>query len=204
MEFQVTSQGQPGGLAFRRLSLTSVDAAAKLCDRCVGKNLYPYTYLASVLENPEHFFYLLVTAEEEAVGYIYFFLTGLEEMAALSKLPRERLAMISEREAPVIGNLQSIGVTEAWRRHGLSEQLVGFYLEQLQQCLLADAAFGVFWKPEGHVPMEKTLKAFGFRHLEDAHRVWYDKEDLICPYCRGRCACDGAVYYKPIRKEATK
>lgn len=204
MELQVTCPGGPGGLAFQRLNKAYFDAAAELCDQCVGKNLYPRACLASILENPDHYFYLLITPEGEPAGYIYFFLTNTEEMAILSKLPRERLVAISPKQNPIIGNLQSIGVAESWRHHRLSERLVGFYLEQLQSCLGADAAFGVFWKPKGHVPMEKTLKAFGFRHLEDAHRVWYNNQDLICPYCKGRCECDAAVYYKPIRKEAEK
>ncbi len=202
MELQNTGVGEKAALKVQRLNEEYLDAAVELCDRCVGKHLYPRAYLASMIEKLGHCFYLLITPEGEAAGYIYFFLAGLEEMAALAKLPGQRLAGISPQKEPVLGNLQSIGVAQHWRGRGLSKTLVGLYLEQLERWASADAAFGVFWRPNGHVPMEKTLKAMGFLHLCDVHRVWYDNEALICPYCKGRCECDGAVYYKPIRKGA--
>lgn len=96
--------------------------------------------------------------------------------------------------------LRSIGVAEAYRGRGLSGVLLDFYLRQLERTLCADAAFGVFWKPNGVVPMGRTLEKAGFRYLEDAHMVWYEIENLVCPYCAGRCICDAAVYYRPIGK----
>lgn len=201
MERRDAYTDEPDGFLFQRLTRAYLDASVALCDQCVGKYLYPRAYLASILEDPAHFFYLLTTPSGEAAGYIYFFLTNLDEMAAVAKLPRGRLSAISPLEHPVVGNLQSIGVAPAWRGRGLSKRLVDFYLGRLRWQLSADAAFGVFWKPEGHVPMERTLNAFGFLHLEDAHRVWYDNEKLVCPYCRGRCVCDAAIYYKSLIKE---
>lgn len=196
MKLPVIAPGGCGALYFEKLTAARLDEASALCDRCVGKNLYPRAYLASIVDKQGHCFYLLVTPRRKAVGYIYFFLTGLEEMAALARLPREQLAGISPKENPVIGNLQSIGVVEAHRHRRLSEKLVRFYLERLQNT--ADVAFGVFWKIGGHVPMEKTLQASGFIYLADAHRVWYHRRDLICPFCPGRCRCDAAIYYKPL------
>ncbi|OPZ75360.1 MAG: hypothetical protein BWY80_00186 [Firmicutes bacterium ADurb.Bin456] len=198
MKLPVIAPGESGALCFEQLTEARLDEVQELCDRCVGKNLYPRAYLASVIHKPDHYFYLLVTPERKAVAYIYFFLTGLAEMAALARLPRERLAVISPKENPVIGNLQSVGVAEAHRHRHLSVKLVRFYLERLQN--KADTAFGVFWKTGGYVPMEKALKASGFLYLADAHRVWYGRRDLICPFCRGRCRCDAAIYYKPVRR----
>ncbi len=198
MNLYMTVPVESGALYFKRLSEADLDTATELCDRCVGKNLYPRAYLASIIDKPGHYFYLLQTPEGEAPGYIYFFLTGLDEMASLAKLPRERLSAISPKINPVIGNLQSIGVAEEYRYRQLSAELVRFYLEQLQTHTAADTAFGVFWKIGGHVPMEKTLKAFDFHYLTDARRVWYGNRDLICPFCKGRCECAAAVYYKSI------
>lgn len=58
---------------------------------------------------------------------------------------------------------------------------------------------GVFWKPNGTLPMVRSLEAFSFLFLEDAHLVWYDTPGLVCPYCQGKCHCDAAVYYKPLK-----
>ena len=48
--------------------------------------------------------------------------------------------------------------------------------------------------------MEKNLKKFGFCYLVNSKRVWYDKKELICPICNGRCKCDGAIYYKILER----
>lgn len=185
--------------SFEPLSIARLDTAAELCDGCVGKNLYSRDYLSAVIGRPNHYFYLLVSPGQEAVGYIYFFLTNIKDMAVLSKLPGERLAVISQKENPVIGNLQSIGVKQAFRSRGLSRYLVRFYLEQLH-ANAADTAFGVFWKARGTVPMKRTLVALHFNFLAEAHEVWYDNKDLVCPFCKGRCKCDAEVYYKPIEE----
>ena len=177
-----------------------LDQVTALCGQCVGENLYPRSSLAAIINSPDHYFSLLLAPEGEIAGYIYFTLSGLEDMARLSKMPRDRLAAVSEKSEPLIGNLQSIGIAEPWRGRGLSRLLVRHYLEQLQR-IGADTAFGVFWKPQGQVPMERTLLGLQVRCLGDAPLVWYDRDDLVCPYCRGRCVCDGAVYYKPIREE---
>lgn len=192
------------GFSFQRLSLARLDLAVTLCGECVGKNLYSRDLLAAVVDAPYQQYYFLLTPEGETAGYIYFHAASLDSMAALSRIPRERLAVISEKKAPVIGNLRSIGVVKAYRHRGLSEELVRFYLERLQNDWSADTAFGVFWKPNGHIPMERTLTAFDFIHLGDSSRVWYDNDELICPVCGGRCRCDAAIYYKPIRKETTR
>lgn len=200
MELPTTRAGVPAGLSLSRLTRSYLDRAAALCDESVGKNLYSQAYLASILARPDHHFYLLTAPEGEIAGYIYFYLTGLDEMAALSKLPRSRLADLSVKERPVIGNLSSIGVAASWRRLRLSEYLIGFALEQLER-LEADFAFGLGWKIGDYVPMEKTLRVFHFICLGEARRVWYDRPGLICPYCEGRCECAAAVYYKALCKE---
>lgn len=187
--------------SFEPLSTASLDTAIELCDSCVGKNLYSRDYLSTVISRPNHYFFLLVSPEQEAMGYIYFFITNIADMSALSKLPKERLSVISAKKNPVIGNLQSIGVKEAFRGQGLSSRLVRFYLERLYTDAV-DTAFGVFWKARGTVPMKQTLVALHFNFLAEVHEVWYDNKDLICPFCNGRCKCDAEIYYKPLEKEA--
>lgn len=184
-----------GVLTLERLTAACVEEAAALCDRCVGKNLYTRQYLAEVIHKPGHYYSVLMTPERKLAGYIYYYLAGMEGASAVAKLPPEQLPVLPAKQSPVFGVLRSIGVDEAYRRNGLSVRLVEHYLEQLHRAG-ADMAFGVFWKPGGSVPMEKTLKRFGFSHLTDAHLIWYDNEDLVCPFCKGRCRCDAAVYYK--------
>ncbi len=203
MEYSVMCAGRSVPLTYERLTEGWLDAAADLCDRCVGKNLYPRDALASVLDDPAHFFYLLTTPEREVAGYIYFSLTDLDTMAALCKLPVERMAEISPKASPVVGNLRSIGVAERFRDCHLSTELLRFALDYLRTKTAADVGVGICWKAGGVVPVEKTVKRLGFRFLSDAHRVWYDNDALVCPYCVGRCRCDAAIYYIPLKETGT-
>lgn len=204
MELTVIREGRPLALSVQHLTPDYLDAAAELCDQCVGKNLYPKSYLASVPDQPDHYFDLLVTPEGEAVGYFYFYLTDLADMAAQAKLPKERLSVVSPKADPVIANLRSIGVAENYRSHRLSEALLRLALDRLQTAARADAAVGICWKAGGRVPMDQILQTLGFQYLSDAHRVWYDNEALVCPYCQGRCVCDAAIYYKRLGKEVIR
>ena len=186
-------------LSITRMVENDLDTVKALCDEHLGKNLYSREYLSSVLGDKAHYFYLLVTQEREIVGYMYYFLTDLEEMSAYTKLPREKLNVISKRENPIIANLQSVVVAKAWQKLRLSKKLARFFLEDMQALQEVDTALCVCWKLGDSVPLEKTLKAFDFIHLSDAQHVWYDNRDLICPYCEGACECEAAVYYKNLR-----
>lgn len=202
MEFYELFGDKSTRFSFERLTKAYLYEAVKICNECVGENLYSFAYLSSIMNQPNHYFYFLMTPEREIAGYIYFFLTELESMNSLLKRSKEELRLISKRKNPIIGNLQSIGMAQKYRHHKLSTVLVRFYLEQLQTHQEVVAALGMFWKIKGFVPMEKSLTAFDFIYLGDAHRIWYDNKDLICPYCEGRCQCDAAIYYKPLEKES--
>jgi len=182
-------------LTFQLLSRDSLDQTVSVCALCAGENLYPRSRLASILEKPEHQFWLLTAPAGEIAGYAYFYLTDLPTMARMSKLPEQRLAEAAGKEDPAVWNLQAYGIAEPWRGHGLSRRLLRFTLEKLREQPRADIAVGVCWKPLGRVPMGKAVNECGFRSLGETHRVWYDVEDLVCPYCQGRCVCDAEVYY---------
>lgn len=186
---------------FQKLNQEYLEDAVLLCDQCVGKNLYTAEYIQSLLDKPDHYFYLLLSPEGKAIAYIYFFCTDIEEAARISNISVEQIAKACGKQAPVIGNLQSIGISMQWRGLGLSNQLISFSLEQLHTKLQADMAFGICWKPKGTVPMASTLSRFNFQYLTDAHGVWYEKDNLVCPYCEGRCLCDAAIYYKLLSGE---
>lgn len=182
------------------LSNDLLEQAVDLCGECVGENLYTKEMLEKAIQQQNHFFYLLLTPENKAVAYIYFTLMEIREAERLAKHSLDRLKENTQKSDPLIGNLQSIGVHSKYRQKQLSKRLVKIYLQWLLDKTPAEIAFGVFWKPNGMVPMEKTLKAFGFSHLADTKRVWYDKTELICPVCGGRCECDAAIYYKQLER----
>ncbi len=192
-----TGNGAAIKLKLHRLSESYITEAAAMCDHCVGKNLYTADYLASILHKPEHFFYLLLSDNEALAGYMYFIMMDREELAGISKLEAVQLDRLCNGNDEKIGNLRSIGVAEPFRGKGLSVELIRFSLSQLAS-LGANVAVGLCWKHGEEVPMRRTMVSCGFQYLTDAHRVWYDVEDLECPYCSGRCECDAQVYYKRL------
>ena len=127
---------RPDGVHFsvEPLKPDTVSVAADLCDRCVGKNLYPTDYLREICDKPEHFFFLLRTPQGKAAGYYYFQLTDLDGMAAFTKLDRQSLSGLCPANA-VVANLRSIGILEEFRGGELSLDLVGYFLNLLQSCM---------------------------------------------------------------------
>lgn len=174
-----------------------------LCDKCVGEHLYTRADFAQVIERDDQEVFLLLTPAEKVVGYIYCRLIDVREAEQLSKQSLQQLDNKVFKACSLLGILQSIGISEAYRQQGLSNILVEAYLQWLWRKTAADIAFGVFWKPHGKAPMGSILENFGFYHLTDAQNVWYDNENLICPVCHGRCRCEAAIYYKILeRREA--
>ncbi len=178
------------------LSAERVEEALALCDECVGKNLYTREQLLAAAEQETQQFLLLLNEKNEAIAYVYFRLIALSEAERMAKKPLPALREIAGKEAPLLSNLQSVGVLPAYRHCGLSAPLVAHYLRRTEEEGKADLAFSLLWKPNGRAPMAEILEGFGFSYLTDAKRAWYDRENLICPICGGRCSCDAAVYYK--------
>lgn len=184
-------------LKLHRLSEKFILETSQLCDSCVGKNLYTTKYLTSILHENSHFFYLLLTDKDVLAGYMYFIMMDRLEFASISKLDTTHLNLLCDKKDVIIGNLRSIGVAKPFRNKGLSKELIRFSLEQLSS-LGANVAVALCWKAGVVVPMRQTMLSCELKYLTDAHRVWYDIEDLECPYCNGRCECDAEVYYKRL------
>lgn len=194
------ARGGEDAFTVQRLTGAYLDRITDLCARCVGENLYPRSYIASILHNPDHCFNLLLSPGGDIAGYHYFYLTSLEDAAQEMKLPVEALSAISGAEHPVVAKFQSVGVAPAYRRMGLARRLQEMALEEARRAG-ADAAVCMAWVVNGRAPMGDNLVDAGFRYLTDSHMAWYDLENLVCPVCKGRCRCDAAIYYKNLEKE---
>lgn len=183
------------GFRLELLSPDKIDEALRLCNSCVGENLYLREEIADSIEKDNYYFYVLTDEMDNAIGYIYFYLTTIEEFSTSAKLATEQVEYICQGNNRVIGKIQSVGVRDEYRRLNLSVKLLSFALEKLH-ILHADIIFIVCWKIGSYIPLAKSLERLHFKYFTDAHKVWYDNEKLICPYCIGRCHCDAAVYYK--------
>ena len=174
-----------------------IEEVLQLCDQCVGQNLYQKEELAKTIGSNERWFLLLKTSEGELAGYIYYYLTAAEYIAEDARLSIEKIRHVCRREAAPVGKIQSIGVKEKFRRQGLAVHMLQYALDGLSEKGIEEV-FIVCWNAGGRVPLAKALQACRFSHLSSAKMIWYDKEDLFCPYCKGRCRCDAEVYYKKV------
>ena len=64
--------------------------------------------------------------------------------------------------------------------------------------------FIICWNAGGKVPLERALQECKFVHLFSAKMIWYNKKELYCPYCKGRCKCDAEVYFKKVKERNYK
>ena len=198
LEVCTCSREKDGPFTIHPMTEKYLDEVTELSSQCMGQNMYPRDFIASVMDKPRHFFHILLTPEGELAGYFYFFLTDLETVSAAAKLPVETMAAISDAEEPVIARFQALGIVPAFRNLGLARRLLILALEEVERAG-ADSAVAIAWKMDGFVPIADNLLGCGFQYLTDSHLVWYDMEDMICPYCKGRCKCDSAIYYKKLK-----
>lgn len=192
--------GDEGQFFLQELREEDLGEAVALCDRCVGENMYQHEALAEAITLPDHCFFLLKTAEGKNAGYIYYYLTDMESIAAHAKLSMSPFKTVYPRKNAPVGKIQSVGLLEEYRKRGLAARMIRFALECLRKRSI-EMAYIICWKIDGVVSLASALRECGFSHLAEAKRVWYDMMDLVCPVCGGRCECDAEVYYKRLNQE---
>lgn len=186
------------GVSIEKLTPELVDTAVALCDAYVGENMYSTAEIASGIAGDKNFFYLLYDEARNPIGYTYFLLRSKAEFLAFSKLTEAQFDTLGLGEDAVIGGIQSIAVIPEARGRHYAKLLFDFTLNYLHAHTPADIAAGALWKMGEEVPMKRVFEQYGFTHLADTELVWYDKTDMYCPYCKGRCVCGASVYYKKL------
>lgn len=196
MMYQIDIEGK-GLFSLEPLKAEEIEEARRLCDACVGTNLYTEAELASAVAAEDRAFYLVKSEAGEIVGYVYYCLASLEELAKYTKLELSLFRSLCSDPERKVGKYQSIGIRPEYRGIGLSARMVSSVLKMMKDAG-AEIAFGVCWKPVGVLPLAGVMSECRFTFLAEAKKVWYDDPDLICPYCKGRCTCDAEVYYKKL------
>ena len=186
------------------LEKEDIEETLQLMDRCVGENLYQKEELEQAIGSSERSFLLLRTAEGELAGYIYYYLTNEKQIAEDTRLTEQKIQQVCQQDtlAPV-GKIQSVGIKEAFRRQGLAVGLMNYALNQFVEKGIGEV-FIICWNAGGKVPLERALQECKFVHLFSAKMIWYNKKELYCPYCKGRCKCDAEVYFKKVKERNCK
>ena len=186
------------------LEKEDIEETLQLMDRCVGENLYQKEELEQAIGSSERAFLLLRTAEGELAGYIYYYLTNEKQIAEDTRLTEQKIQQVCQQDtlAPV-GKIQSVVIKEAFRRQGLAVWLMKYALRQFAEKGIGEV-FIICWNAGGKVPLERALQECRFVHLFSAKMIWYNKKELYCPYCKGRCKCDAEVYFKKVKERNYK
>ena len=92
-----------------------ISEARRLCDECVGENLYSEKEIATTIGASDKFFYLLKSETGENIGYIYFYLTDIESIAEYSRLDINLFREVYSSTDKKVGKIQSVGLKEEYR-----------------------------------------------------------------------------------------
>ena len=180
------------------LEKEDIEETLQLMDQCVGENLYHKEELEQTIGSKDRAFLLLKTAQGELAGYIYYYLTTADQIAQDARLGAQKTRQVCRQSAvALVGKIQSVGIKKAFRRQGLAALLMEHVLASFAG-MGVEEVFIICWNAGGKVHLEKALQKCQFVHLSSAKMIWYDKTDLFCPYCKGRCRCDAEVYFKKI------
>ncbi len=181
------------GVYFEELKENEIEQALHLADECVGKNLYSYEDFSNAINNKDKFFFFLKNEEGKIAGYIYFLITSSKEALSSVDLNVKDIPF-SER----CGKIQSVALSEEYRGECLASQMIDFAIKTLSEKGI-DLVYIICWKPGGFLPLKKTLDKCSFTYLVTIKDAWYKDENLICPYCKGRCHCSADIYYKRLQ-----
>ncbi len=181
----------------RPMKREEANKVAAIADECVGKGLYSPQEMEEAADTDSKCIYVLETKDGEIVGYIYFFLTDRKSTAAEMKADERLLQTVCTDAAKPVGRIQSVAIRHAFRENGFSKKLVQFAFDALS-AEGAGCVFTACWKKGDKVPLRATVQSCGFHFLAETENVWFDKEELFCPYCGGRCRCSAEIYYKRV------
>lgn len=177
------------------LKAEDIRTAKCLCDECVGKDMHSQEDIGNCIDSAQRFFYLLKEKNGKAVGYLYFYVTDVQQIAEDGKLDVRSLCSGCPVGAGAVGKIQSIGLKEHYRKNGYGKYMMDFAVQKFRE-LNVNSVFIICWKKGDEVPLGNTLIQCHFHFLSTAKMVWYDHPRLYCPYCGGRCRCDAQIYYK--------
>lgn len=188
------------GFELELLSTKTLETAAALCDRHVGKGLYPVSALRTIVADSRHNFYF-VKKENIIAGYFYTSVTVAADVHCLPGLDYDKIASLCKPDDNV-AIYKSLGIEPAFRGSGLSDALLLYFKEEYIRRFNIKLILAPSWKQGSYVPAENLALRQGFRFFCELTAPWADSPTLQCPYCRQQpCICDAVVYYLEVGDE---
>lgn len=177
--------------AAKPLHRCDIEQVNDFCGAYLGKGLYTPESLAEIAKTPNRFFYAFFDGGEIAAIFYCYCDTGENAAADIS----EKILDYCGRDEKV-GVFRSIAVDPKYRGTGLSEQLLDAFGSALFNDYRVSRIFALAWIKGDFIPAGKLLNGAGFSAACRISRPWYGVENMVCPFCGGRCRCDGELYMK--------
>lgn len=176
---------------FRNAVLEDYEAVKALCDERYGEGYLTGERYAHYLEHPDLF--RVARRGNALAGFSLMAPAAAAEVADYMKMSVVETEKLAEGRKPLI--LKSIVIQKECAGMGLPVTMTN--------ALMKDAAkegygivFSAAWIVGKKMPIKKAFDEMGFQPLYLRRMLWYDDEDYYCAACKGRCKCDGFIYYR--------
>lgn len=164
-----------------------------LCDERYGEGYLTPERYAHYLEHPRLF--LVASQGNELAGFSLMAPASVPETADYMKMSAGEIKGLAGDRKILI--LKSIVIQKKYGKMGLPSTMTNAVIENAKTEGYG-IIFSAAWMVEGKMPIKQAFEEMGFQPLFLRHNLWYDEEDYYCVVCKGRCKCDGFIYYRYI------
>ena len=145
----------------------------------------------------EDSFFFIEDAENRPAAALLFLQEPMEKAMEEMEISEEKLREISGGK-PILHS-KFLFVREDLQRKGVGERLLRDAFTFLDKEGKYGAVYGIFAIYNDSVPVQRACERNGYVFHKFLPHPWYKDKDYNCWLCKGRCRCDGLVYYRKIR-----
>lgn len=178
---------------FRDAVLEDYEDMKVLCDERYGEGYLTWERYAHYLEHPRLF--RIARKGNDFAGFSLMTPATVLEVADHMKMSVGEVEKLTEGKRPLI--LKSIVIQKKYAGMGLPVAMTNRIIENA-----AEDGYGIIfsaaWLVREKIPIRKAFEEMEFKPLFLRRNLWYADEDYYCVVCKGRCKCDGFIYYRYI------
>lgn len=172
----------------------------KMTDDYIGENFYTMPYLEEICNANDKFLYVYANDDDEAVAYLYIFISTLGEALSMLNVPCGDSGFDAAEMDSMTGVYKTTCTMKEYRSRGLLASFLGSLEDVVRRKGAAWILAPALRTPSGAIPVRKHLLGMGFKMAAAVARPW-THIDSLCPYCGSEnCLCDCILYVKEMAK----
>lgn len=178
---------------FRNAVLEDYEDLKILCDERFGERYLTPERYAHYLEHPGLF--LTAHKGKELAGFSLMAPADMANAAGYMKMSAGEMEKLVVNRKILI--LKSIAIQKKYGKMGLPVTMTNKIIENARSQGYG-IIFSAAWIVGGKIPIKKAFEEMEFKPLFLRNHLWYDEKEYYCVACKGRCKCDGFIYYRYI------